>query len=362
MKKLIALIVVLALTLSCTTMAFADVSIAAETDAIISMRLETASEEVLAFYDSWAAKEFAAGNKPGEGFTVAVGTGDLVNDTALFGFWTTIRTLQAMGCEVIYNVGDGSYSPNNAQVMENFVAQNPDAIMWQFGNSEILSSGLERAAQRDIPVFALDNSLTGETVVSEVTADNVEIGRVAVRYIINRLGGEGNVVDIFSSGHQGIETRQAIWELLSGQFAGINEIARIPWEDSAVSNSVRDRMEATLQANPSGTIDAVFATYDNPALAAADAIVAAGRQDEMFVIGIDGDRAALEAIAGDSPIEACVSQDFILMGMTVAFEIVDYLNGHEVPRFQYAPVTLVTKDNVAEIYRMKYGAEIEVQP
>ena len=95
-------------------------------------------------------------------------------------------------------------------------------------------------------------------------------------------------MDIFSSGHQGIETRQAIWELLSGQFAGINEIARIPWEDSAVSNSVRDRMEATLQANPSGTIDAVFATYDNPALAAADAIVAAGRQDEMFVIGIDG--------------------------------------------------------------------------
>ena len=68
MKKLIALIVVLALTLSCTTMAFADVSIAPETDAIISMRLETAADEVLAFYDSWAAQEYAAGNKPGEGF------------------------------------------------------------------------------------------------------------------------------------------------------------------------------------------------------------------------------------------------------------------------------------------------------
>ena len=242
--------------------------------------------------------------------------------------------------------------------MENFVAQSPDAIMWQFGNSQILAAGLEKAAQRGIPVFGIDNNLTGDTVISEVTADNFEIGRIAARYVINNLGGNGNVVDIFSSGHRGIETRNKMWELISAEFEGIKEIARIPWDNAAVQTSVRDRMEATLQANPSGSIQAVFACYDIPAMAAADAIKAAGREDEMFVIGIDGDREALIEVAKGGCLQATISQDFTLMGMTIAFEIVDHLNGKEVPRFLYAPVTLVTADNAADVYMQKYGEEI----
>lgn len=355
MKRLFALLISLVLVFSVSTAALADITIAEATDKVLSMRLENGADEVLAFYDSWSATEYAAGNKPGKGFKVAVGTGDLVNDTALFGFWTTVRTLQALGCEVIYNIGDGSYSPNNAQVIENFVAQKPDAIMWQFGNSQILAAGLEKAAQRGIPVFGIDNNLTGDTVISEVTADNFEIGRIAARYVINNLGGNGNVVDIFSSGHRGIETRNKMWELISAEFDGIKEIARIPWDNAAVQTSVRDRMEATLQANPSGSIQAVFACYDIPAMAAADAIKAAGREDEMFVIGIDGDREALIEVAKGGCLQATISQDFTLMGMTIAFEIVDHLNGKEVPRFLYAPVTLVTADNAADVYMQKYG-------
>ena len=99
----------------------------------------------------------------------------------------------------------------------------------------------------------------------------------------------------------------------------------------------------------------MFACYDIPAMAAADAIKAAGREDEMFVIGIDGDREALIEVAKGGCLQATISQDFTLMGMTIAFEIVDHLNGKEVPRFLYAPVTLVTADNAADVYMQKYG-------
>lgn len=358
MKRFISFLVAVMMLCTVFAVAQAEITIADATDSVIANRLKTASEEVLAFYDSWSAKELAAGNQPGKGFKVAVGTGDLVNDTALFGFWTTIRTLQAMGCDVVYNVGDGSYSPNNAQVLENFVAQNPNAIMWQFGNSQILGAGLEKAAQRNIPVFGIDNNLAGDTVYGEVTADNFEIGRIAARYVINKLGGTGNVVDIFSPGHRGIETRNKMWELISGEFEGIKEVSRIPWDLAAVQTSVRDRMEAALQANPSGTIQAVFACYDIPAMAAADAIEAAGRGEEMFVIGIDGDREALIRVAKGGTMTATISQDFTLMGMAIAFEIVDHLNGKEVPRFLYTPVTLVTQENAAEVYQIKYGEEL----
>lgn len=358
MKRSISFLTLIVVLLSLVTVAQAQITIAPQTDKLIANRLKTASDEVLAFYDSWSAREHVAGNQPGKGLKVAVGTGDLANDPALLGFWTTIRTLQALGVEVIYNVGDGSYSPNNAQVLENLVARNPKAIVWQFGNSQILGAGLERAAQRGIPVFGIDNNLTGDTVVGEVTADNFEIGRIAARYVINELGGTGNVVDIFSPGHRGIETRNTMWELISAEFPGVKEVTRIPWDLAAVQTSVRDRMEAALQANPSGTIQAVFACYDIPAMAAADAIEAAGRGNEMFVIGIDGDREALIRIAKGGTMKASISQDFILMGMTTAFEVVDYLNGHQVPRFLYTPVTLVTKDNAPDVYMQKFGEEI----
>lgn len=355
MKRFVSLITLTIMLFAVVTIAQAQITIADQTEKVIANRLQNAPDEVLAFYDSWSAKQLASGNQPGKGFRVAVGTGDLANDPALLGFWTTIRTLQALGCDVIYNVGDGSYSPNNAQVLENLVARNPKAIVWQFGNSQILGSGLERAAQRGIAVFGIDNNLTGKTVVGEVTADNFEIGRIAARYVINALGGTGNVIDIFSPGHRGIETRNKMWELISAEFPEVNEVGRLPWDLAAVQTSVRDRMAAALQANPSGTIHAVFACYDIPAMAAADAIDAAGRGDEMFVIGIDGDREALIRIAKGGTMKATISQDFVLMGMAIAFEVVDYLNGHEVPRFLYAPVTLVTQDNAAEVYAQKYG-------
>ena len=139
-----------------STAALADITIAEETDKVISMRLENGADEVLAFYDSWSAAEYAAGNKPGEGFKVAVGTGDLVNDTALFGFWTTVRTLQALGCEVIYNIGDGSYSPNNAQVMENFVAQSVvDA------ERSLIEKGLSPKEAREVSTYRVFGGVNG---------------------------------------------------------------------------------------------------------------------------------------------------------------------------------------------------------
>ena len=330
-----------------------------DVEMLIANRAKGAPDEVLAFYDSWSAKEMKDGKKPGEGFTVAVGTGDLYNDTALFGFWGTVKYLEEMGCNVIYNVGPGSYAPENAQVFENFVAQNPDAIMWQFANSQLLGSGIEKAGQRNIPVFGLDNALSGPTVIGEVTSDNFEIGRIAANYIVNKTSGEAKGVEVFATGHRGIEIRHTMWDLITKEHPGIEEISEIPWTSPDVLTSTRDRMDAVLEANPDpGSIRFVHANYDLPGMACADAIEAAGRQDETFVIGIDGDREAMQRIAAGSCFEATVSQDFMLMAFTISHQIVDHLNGKEVPRFLYCPPTLVTKDNVAEVYKFKYGEDL----
>ena len=339
----------------------AQVACPPEIDRLIELRAPKLADKVLEFYDSWSAKELKAGKKPGKGFTVAVGLGAITNDTSLFGFWGTIRRLEQMGCKVIYMVGSGGNSPENAQIVENFVARNPDAIMFVFCNSQILGPGLQKAGQRKIPVFGLDNWLTGPSVVGEVTSDNFDIGRKATSYVISRLGGEGKVVEIFSPGHRGIEIRNKMWDLMLIEYPGIKEVARIPWTAPNIIGSTRDRMEAVLLANPKkGSINAVHACFDLPGFGAADAIEDAGRQDEIFVVGIDGDRESLRRIAKGGAFQATISQDFILMSATQAHQIVDYLNGKSTPRFISCPTTLVTKDNVHEVYKEQYGEDIKL--
>src|SRR5205085_3818332 len=68
--------------------------------------------------------------------------------------------------------------------------------------------------------------------------------------------------------------------------------------DGGIADS-RAKMEAILTANPeAGSIAAVWAAWDQPALGALQAIEAAGRQGEGIVItGIDANPQAKEEIA-----------------------------------------------------------------
>lgn len=368
MLRRLSLVLVVVITMSLFLVGFqpavvnAQIACPEEIDRLIKVRFPNIADEVLEFYDSWSAKQLKAGKKPGQGFTVAVGISGLINDANLFGFWGMVRRLEEMGCKVIYTVGvGGSESPEVAAIVENFVARNPDAIAFLFSNSQLLGPGIQKAAQRKIPMFGFDNWLAGPTVVGEVTSDNFEIGRKAAGYIINRLSGEGNVVEIFSPGHRGIEIRSKMYELMMAQYPGIKEIGRLPWTAPNFLGSVRDRMEALLLANPKkGSVNAVHACFDLVGFGAADAIEAAGRQDEIFVVGIDGDREALRRIAKGGAFVATIQQDFMLMSAAQAHQIVDHLNKKDVPRFLFCPTPLVTKDNVHEIYKKTYGEDLKV--
>jgi ribose transport system substrate-binding protein len=104
-------------------------------------------------------------------------------------------------------------------------------------------------------------------------------------------------------------------------------------------------MEAVLLANPEpGSISAVWAAWDDPALGALQAIEDAGRADEgIVIVGIDATEQARDAIAQGGNFEASVAQDFAGMGQTVADLIERYLAGDaNILGTYYAPASLVT--------------------
>ena len=119
---------------------------------------------------------------------------------------------------------------------------------------------------------------------------------------------------------------------------------------SGIADS-RAKMEAILAASPeAGSIKAVWAAWDQPALGALQAIEAAGRSGEGIVItGIDANPQAREEVAKGGNFEATVAQDFAGIGTATAEAVAGLLAGTApASNVIYVPTKLVTKDNAAE--------------
>jgi ribose transport system substrate-binding protein len=99
-------------------------------------------------------------------------------------------------------------------------------------------------------------------------------------------------------------------------------------------------------------IDAIFAINDPSALGALEAIDAAGRQDEMFIVSVDGAKEAMEAIKNGTSFEMTAAQLPTLIGKIGVETAMKVLNGEEVDRFIPVDVFSVTPENVDEFLEM----------
>jgi ribose transport system substrate-binding protein len=99
-----------------------------------------------------------------------------------------------------------------------------------------------------------------------------------------------------------------------------------------------------LRADP--RIAGFFAVNDLMALGVADAVQAAGRGRDVYVIGFDGIREALAAVRRGT-LSATVAQYPYTIGQLGVEACLAAIRGESLPAKVDAPVQVVTKDNVA---------------
>jgi len=98
-------------------------------------------------------------------------------------------------------------------------------------------------------------------------------------------------------------------------------------------------------------IDAVFCENDSMCLGAQKAIADAGRSDEMFLCGVDGEKAALVAIMTEGSNYACTGlNNSDQIGRAAFHRLMAILAGAEAPKDTVLPSPLITKDNVVKFY------------
>ena len=234
--------------------------------------------------------------------------------------------------------------------LEDAAAQGVDAIVINVDPAQV-GAGLQAASDAGIPVIGMDAG-SDPLVAVNVTSNGYAMAAETATYVADRIGGEGGVVMFVFDAFPPVQVRGVIADAVFGNFPDIEVIDRITPDvsDGGIADS-RARMEAVLAANPEpGSISAVWAAWDQPALGALQAIEDAGRGGEGIVVtGIDANPQAREAIAAGGAFEASVAQDFAGIGARTADVVGRLMAGEEMrERVIYVPTTLVTKANAAE--------------
>ena len=234
--------------------------------------------------------------------------------------------------------------------IEDMVTQKVDAIVINVDPSQI-KAGLQAAKDAGIPVIGMDAG-SDPLLVTNVTSTGYAMAAETATYVADRIEGAGNVVMFVFEAFPPVQVRGVVADAVFGNFPDIKILDHVTPDvsDGGIADS-RAKMEAILAANPEpGSIKAVWAAWDQPALGALQAIEAAGRQGEGIVVtGIDANPQAREEIAKGGNFEATVAQDFKGIGTAAADVVTRVLAGEEIKQgVIYVPTKLVTAANAAE--------------
>ena len=209
-----------------------------------------------------------------------------------------------------------------------------------------LQDVLVEAMEAEIPVILVDRAIAGEAGVHYTTAiasDFVWEGAQCAAALNAALPEGGNVV-IINGGYESSTST----DRQKGFVEGLNDNFTIVAEQNAnwLMAEAQDVMENIIQAQGGENIDAVYAVTDDMVQGAMNAIVANGLVpgQDILTMGIDGTRAALEAVEAGTQLASCTCTPYF--GPIVVETITKLINGEEVAPAIVNPDTLYTKDNV----------------
>lgn len=233
--------------------------------------------------------------------------------------------------------------------IEDLIAKKVDGIIISGAWLEAAPAALEAINKAGIPVVLVDRKLKGGEYTSYVGPDNFTIGQQNGRYIAERLGGQGRLVVLRggpADNSIGLDRTNGVLDIVK-QHAGIEVVMAPDFGGWSTDGGLKlmENMLATYDK-----IDAVFCENDSMCLGAQQAIADAGRTDEMFLVGVDGQKEALVQIMQGTNYAATGLNNSDQIGRAAFHRLMAILAGAKAPKDTILPSPLITKENVQRYY------------
>jgi ABC-type sugar transport system substrate-binding protein len=236
--------------------------------------------------------------------------------------------------------------------LQTALAQGYDAIMVSPITPTNLIPALVAANQAGIPIINVDERVdpaaaeaAGAKLTSVIASDNRDAGARAAQYMIDSIpdGGKVAIIEGKAGNQSGLDRKEGFQEAIEA--AGNFEIVASQPADWDQQRAL-DAATNILQANPD--LVGFYAANDTMALGVVEAARAAGKLDQVVIIGTDAIPAALAAVQADD-MEGTVAQ-FPAEEARIATSLaILALQGNPVEGFIPSPIELITKDNVADM-------------
>ena len=188
--------------------------------------------------------------------------------------------------EVDLEIGDANNNiEKQIEDIERFIANKVDVIIVSPIQSKPLTAVVEKSIKAGIPVLVVDRKIDSENYTAYLGADNIEIGRIAARYIISHGKGSGKIIEITgANGSSPAYERSLGFEQIIKENAHfkIQNTIRGDWE----KESVKEPLKEILLQNPD--VEYIFAHNDRMALSAWETAKTLGLEKKIKFIGVDG--------------------------------------------------------------------------
>jgi ribose transport system substrate-binding protein len=252
--------------------------------------------------------------------------------------------LQEIGKDINVSVVSSDYDLNKQfSQMDSFTTAGVDLILLNAADPKAIAPAVKRAQEAGIVVVAIDVAAAGADVT--VQTDNVKAGQLGCQYMVDKIGGKGNVVIINGPQVSSIVDRVNGCKQVLDQHPEI-ELLSSDQDGKASRDGGLNVMQGLLTRFPK--IDGVFSVNDQMAIGADLAAKQLGRS-EFAIVGVDGAPDVEAALRSETLVQASVAQDPYFMALK-ALEVGNEVLGGKKPAEPTVLLEpkLITRDNVKD--------------
>ncbi len=227
--------------------------------------------------------------------------------------------------------------------IDGFIASGVDLILVNAVDAKAIEPAINKAKKAGIAVIGVDVAANGADAA--VQTNNVQAGEIACQYIVEKLGGKGNV--IIQNGPQ----VSAVIDRVNGCKSVLKKSPDIKvLSDDQDAKGSREGglnvMQNHLTRFPK--VDAVFAINDPQAIGADLAARQLNRKN-IVITSVDGAPDIEAALKADNQIQASASQDPYMIAQKAVEIGQDVLNGKKPAQaMTLLPSTLITRANIKD--------------
>jgi len=273
--------------------------------------------------------------------------------------------LETIVKETVQNYGMTYFSADGQEdvakqvaAIEDLLSKGIDALIINPLDPKAVVPVVNRAHQQGVKIFVVDSMIDSEAnYISSIVANNMMNGELLGLWLADQNISQPKIAII--SGNQGNPVGREkrlgfIRGLADGQLhknAKTNfDIVAHGWGKWNNNGGVK-AMEDILVAHP--YVNVLFAENDAMAMGAAKAIKEMGKEKDIIIIGVDGQKEAYEMML-DGRFAATAQNSPKILGQLVVQALVRNLNGDDsIEKTIFTPSVLISQMNVASFYDPK---------